>query len=276
MPLKAVLENLEGVEDAFKGLYKEIDKKFVLDIDDTVREHPSVMALKNAYDREKEGGAEAKRKLAEAETKLKELPDDFDASKWLEYKVAVEKDKEKKDKDVANLQAMFDTRVQNLEQANAAKLAEKDAAIADLDRQLDNLVVSTELTDLLVKSNVDQDLLEAAKLVIGRKVKVVPDQATGGRKVVVETTLGDQPAKDFVRAWAETDGKRFIAKPLGVDAKGGNQGRFGPNDNPFSATFWNKTKQAHLPAEKREDYARAAGFKDYQTAVMAREPVKAT
>lgn len=274
MPLKTVLESLEGVDDAHKGLYTEVDKKFVLDIEG-VDDHPQVKNLKSAFDAQKVRNQEISGKYAELELKVKELPDDFDAAKWLELKTAAERDKTKRDKDVENLQSLHEARIQALTQAHDARVSEKDTEIQGLDRQLDDLLVSTQLTDVLVGVNVAKEFLEAAKLVVGRKVQVVKNETSGERKVVVETNVGPQPMKDFVRTWAETDeGKPFIAKATGLDTKGGTGSRFSGVDNPFTSPHWNKTKQQTLPVEKREEMARAAGFKDFNTAIMSPRPVK--
>lgn len=271
MPLACVLDSIEAVSDELKPLYKEADGKFVLDLDDSLKSHPGTKPLQNALETIKTERNELKAKLAEAEPKLKELPPDFDAAKWAEFKIGFEKDKEKKDRDVADLKAMYETRVQSLEQQHGAALAEKDSTIASLNTELDNLVVSTQLTDLLVHANVGHDYLEASKLLIQRRVKV--EKTDGGeRKVMIETNIGDQPLKDYVKAWADSEGKPFLAKPGPIDTRGGLGSRIGP-DNPFSATHWNKTKQQAVPLEKREELARAAGFKSYDAAIMSPRPM---
>lgn len=271
MPLTCVLESLEGLNEDLKAFYKEVDGKFVLDLDgESIKLHPATKPLQNAFETTKTERNDLKAKLTELEAKVKELPDDFDAARWAELKIAAEKDKEKKDKDVANLQEMYDTRLKNLEQAHAAKLGEKDGQIALLDAELDDLVVSTQLTDHLVSNNVGQEYLEASKLLIKRRVKV--EKADGQRKVVVETNVGDQPLKDYVRAWADSDGKPFLAKATPLDAPGSGR-RFTGSDNPFLPSNWNKTAQQKLPAEKREEMARAAGFKDYQAGMMSARPL---
>lgn len=72
MGLKAVLENLDGLDDSLKTNYVEKDGKFYLDLDG-VDEHPAVGALKRAKDHEKTLRQTVEGKLREAEDKVGEL-----------------------------------------------------------------------------------------------------------------------------------------------------------------------------------------------------------
>ena len=72
MAYKAILESLDGVDEAIAGNYTEKDGKFYLDIEG-LDEHPGVGALKRAKNHEKELRQAAEGKLKEAEDKVTDL-----------------------------------------------------------------------------------------------------------------------------------------------------------------------------------------------------------
>lgn len=220
MGLKAVLDSIEGVDDAVRSLYKSGEGgKYVLDVDD-YDAHPSVRALKNAFESQKVAFAESKTKLSSAEAKLAELPDDFDAARWLELKAGAEKTKSEKDKEVANLQQLHEARITALTTKHAADIKARDDALAQRDDMIDRTARETELTSLLVKHNIKQELLDGAKLLIGSKVHT--NRADDGSRInVVPTNIGDLPLSDFVKGWVDGEGKPYIAAPTGPGATGG-------------------------------------------------------
>jgi hypothetical protein len=59
MALSTVLASLEGIDDAVKGLYKEVDGSFILDLDG-IDDHPSVKGMKSALETIKGKRDEAK------------------------------------------------------------------------------------------------------------------------------------------------------------------------------------------------------------------------
>lgn len=221
MALKTVLENLEGVDDALKSLYKENDGKFVLHLE-APEEHPVFRSLKNAHEAVKSERNDLKNKVSEFEGKYKDMPEDFDPAKWIEYKAAAAeaaKDGKKKDEEVQRLTSLHASQVSALEARHQAELKSRDDKVVELDNQLDNYVRDTELTGLLVKAKVDENLLDGAKLVVGRMVKTERAE-DGKRRNIVETDIGPVPLENFVKTWAETDGQRYLARPGGVDAPG--------------------------------------------------------
>lgn len=246
MGLKAVLDSIEGVDDAVRSLYKSGEGgKYVLDVDD-YDAHPSVRALKNAFESQKGAFTESKTKLSAAEAKLAELPDDFDAARWLEFKAGAEKTKGEKDKEVANLQQLHEARLDAMKKEYEAKLAESTSAIAQRDDMIDRTARDTELTSLLVKHHVKEDLLDGAKLLIGSKVKTNRGE-DGSRINVVPTNIGDLPLSDYLKSWVDGDGKPYIATATGPNAAGG--GRGGQGARMLRSEF------AKLPPQQQADIA---------------------
>lgn len=75
MALKAVLETLDDVPEAFQELYKEASEGvFVLGVDG-IDEHPAVKSLKTALDRQKEQRAAQAKQLTEAKAALEAFGD---------------------------------------------------------------------------------------------------------------------------------------------------------------------------------------------------------
>lgn len=251
MGLKTVLESLEGVDDAFKPLYKQGEGgKFVLDVED-YDSHPSVRALSGALTAHKATVAELREKLQTAESKVAELPEDFDPAKWLEWKAAAEKNKDGKDREVANLQQMYDDRVKAIKAEYDAKIAGLEGQISSRDDLIDKNSRDVELNSALVGANTKKEFLEAAKLLVAQRIKTVRLD-DGTRVNVVPTNLGDLPLADFVKGWAETDGKAFIAPATGPDTKGGLNKNGQPDKNPWAKDSFNLTEQGKILREDSE------------------------
>lgn len=225
MALKAVIESLDGVDDALRPLYKEVDKRWVLDVDG-VDDHPSVRNLKTAFETHKARNSELTTKVAEQETRLKELPEDFDPEKWIEFKALAadsQRDKVKKDEEVANLTQLHQSRLEQQAQKFTADIEAEKAKNNALEAHIDGIVRDRELTELLVGANVAKGLMQAARLQIGSQVKT--ERLEGGqRRNVVETNVGPVPLKDWMREWASSDeAEPFLAKATGPDATGSHR-----------------------------------------------------
>lgn len=250
MGLKTVLDSLDGVDDAFHALYRQGEGgKLVLDVED-YDAHPSVRAMKNAFEATKTAKAEAQAKLAALEAKVTEIPEDFDAAKWHEFKAAAEKTKGDKDKEVANLTQLHESRVAALQAKYDADIAAREAAIADRDATIDRTHRDTELTNLLVKHHVKEELLEGARLLVGAKITTVRGE-DGQRTNIVPTNLGDLPLADYVKSWASGDeGKPWVQPATGPAAPGGGRG---------TGNRINRADFLKLPPAKQAEMAQQAG-----------------
>jgi seryl-tRNA synthetase len=119
------------------------------------------------------------------------------------------------------------------EKLDAAKKAAKDATeklaatttqLTTLDTQFQRTMIDRDLSDALVKVNVDPALMPAVKALLERDAKVIVEGEN--RKAVI----GDKPVGDFVSAWATSDaGKAFVKAPASSGA--GGQGNAGNNGN---------------------------------------------
>ncbi|MBX3490896.1 hypothetical protein [Parvibaculum sp.] len=229
MGLKAILDTLDDVPAELHEHYTETKQKdsttkFVLDLEG-IDDHPKVRGVVTANRANIEKRDEYKKKLAEAETKLAELPDDFDVEEYLELKAAAVEDPndpEKKKQRDAHLQSqreVFEKRIENMQKQHAEAIAAKDAELAERDGYIDKSVVDTQLKDALLESGVNPDLIEGALATLKPSVKVAKDDS-GNRKPIVETDMGEVDVKSFVKDWASTKGKPYLAKAEGPSPKG--------------------------------------------------------
>jgi len=188
MPLKTVLESLEGLDEAAQSFYVETDGKYVLDVEG-VDDHPEVANLRNAYTRTKEDREKAKSEAATLKAKIAEL--------------------EKGAPDTAATQA----KITALEEQLAAKEAEagewrgKYTGVTR-DQSLANALQGVGITE--------PAFVKAATAMLSGDVKLGEDGTA-----YVDTAMGPKVLGDYVKSWAAGDGKAFVSKPQGGGAQSG-------------------------------------------------------
>jgi hypothetical protein len=266
--LKAILENLDSVEPQFHDLYDEKDGKFVLQVEG-IEQHPGAAAVKAALDRVRGEKRTLSEKLTAAENKLADIPDDFDAEEWLSLKAEApdpnDPDKKKpSDEHLQSQKRLFEQRIANMETKHAGEMKAKDGEIAERDGVIEAVLVEDGLTKALVEAGISKEYLKAARAMLKPSVRVVRED-DGTRRAVVETDMGEDDVGKFVLNWAQSDeGRVFVAKPTGGDAKGGNGRSLG--ENPFDPKNPNKTKQQELIVAndaKARQMAQAVGVTPY-------------
>ncbi|MES0071921.1 hypothetical protein [Mesorhizobium sp. M0058] len=283
MPLKTILEKLDGVDDAFHTMYEEKDGKFILQLEG-IDDHPAVIALKNGHTNSKRERDEARRKLTDAEKKLKGLPEDFDAAEWERLKTedeARQADPEGKDvrkqveTAVAAKERQMTTRHEAALRAKDEVIAEKDQTISGLTGDLRTTLVGDGLTKELVKAGVKPTLLKAAQRMFEGDVEIVEED--GKRIARMKTDLGGDELGKFIGNWAQSDeAKDFIAAPTGADERGGGRNLRLGETNPYAKDTWNITQQGALlksDRAKAERLAKTAGFKDLAHANSSMGPI---
>ena len=198
MALKTILDSLDDVPDALKSEYKEIDGKFVLDIEG-IDAHPAVVNLKTAHERTKAD----KKRLGDENIILKArvegLPDDFDADAYEVLQAQAEgKAPAKTDEQVAQVRAQ-------LEKKHNTELAKKDERITVLEGNINRLTVEDGLSKALDDAGVDPAFKPGAMALLKSKgaVKLVEDD--GAFKAQVETDMGPMPLSNYVKDWSGSD-----------------------------------------------------------------------
>ena len=256
MALKTVVDSMDDVPEALQAEYVEQDGKFVLRIDG-IDDHPAVVNLKTAHERTKTKNKALTDELTAAKSRLEGLPEDFDAETYEELRTAAEgKEPPKTDEQVARVR-------EQLERKHQAELAKERAERERLDGLLRKRTVDDALGQSLMEASVDQKFLAASKALLKDRVKVTDED--GDYVAVVETDMGPMPLKKYVADWAGTDeGKVFVSKPTGGDARGGTGQRFAENpfDDQGGKVKPNRTKQQEAilaNPEKARQMAIAAG-----------------
>ena len=194
MALKAVLETLEGVDDAIQPLYTETDGKFVLAVEG-VDEHPEVANLRNAYTRTKEDREKAKGEAHTLKAQIEEL--------------------KKTAPDTAATQAKLSQMQEQLEAATAQAQEWQSKFVG---KARDEAL----LQSLTAAGVIDPGLQQGAVALLAGKVKLGDDGTP-----YVETDMGPKVLGDYVKTWAAGPGKSYVAPPTGGGAGGGSKGSGG-------------------------------------------------
>ncbi|RVM02683.1 hypothetical protein [Sinorhizobium meliloti] len=258
MAIKAIIDSLDSVEEEYRSLYEEKDGKFVLAIEG-IESHPGAAALKAALDRVRGEKRTLSDKLTAAESRLEGLPEDFDREAFETLRQQAE------GKEPPKIEERLAAQKTQLEAKFAKDRERLEARANKLDSTLRRVMVDDGLTKALLDAGIDKNYLPAAKALLKEKgqIKLVEDDVA--IQVFADDGVNDRtPLSDYVRSWAGQDeGKVFVAKPTGGDAKGGDGRQF--SDNPWDSSNGKKpnlTKQQQLVQEnpsKARQMAQAAG-----------------
>jgi len=257
MAIKTILDTLDDVPEALRSEYKEVDGKFILDIEG-VDAHPAVANLKSAHERQKQANKTLQTDLTAAKTRLEGLPDDFDADAYEALKSQAEgKAPPKTDEQVAQVR-------QQLERKHQAELGKKDERIATLEGAVTKATIDDGLSKALDEAGVDPAFKPGAMALLKSKGAVKLIEEDGQFKAQVETDMGPMPLAGYVKDWSGSDeGKIYVKKPTGGDAGGSNGMKF--TDNPWDSSNGKKpnlTRQQELISEnpvKARQMAQSAG-----------------
>lgn len=237
MPLKAVVESLDGIDENLQSLYVQDGDKFFLDLDDeTIREHRGVLPLRNAFDRTKGELQKAKEEREDASAKLRALPEDFDPEMWKRLKEGG--DPAKREAQMIEMRKQFET------ERDEWKTKYEQAS-----GQVQRVIVERSLEDALAGAGITTPaFIKAARALLVGQVKL------DGDKPVVETDMGSFPVADYVKRWAAGEGKDFVLPPSGGGARGNDRGSSG-NGKTVSAN----DLESMNPREKAAFFAKNPG-----------------
>lgn len=215
--LKATLESLEGVDDAIKPFYAEADGRFVLKVEG-VDDHPEVANLRNAYARTKEDREKAKGEAATLKAQIAEL--------------------QKGAPDTAATQAKL-TQLQE-------QLAAKEAEAGDWKGKFVSVTRDRTLQEALQAAGiVNPTFVKAATTMLAGQVKLGEDGTA-----YVETGMGPKVLADYVKSWAASEGKDFVAPPSGGGAAGSKGGTSAGAKTMTRTEFDGLTPEAKVKAAR--------------------------
>jgi hypothetical protein len=288
--LPAYLENLDEIDDTLKGLFVETKDKdgktwFVLDLDDTVKQHPMVAALQNAHESQKKQNRELRTELQTLKTKAEGLPDDWDPDEWTRLKELetqfneLKKDggdpdfKARHDAEIQSQKKMYEERYEKLNKKMDTEVKKRDESIESLKGRIQKMVVQDGLTKALVEAGVKKEALPFVSAKLEKSIKVVEEDDEF--RATVDTDMGPLPLDQFIEKWSQSDeAKMFVEQAKGSGAEGthGKGGtRTDESTNPWSKTGWDMRRQAHIIAQdasRADRMAKAAGHKKARGALL--------
>ena len=262
MALKSVIEKASDILDALKEHYKETTiagKQMFALVVDGITEHPDVLNLKTAHEKQKATNRSLVAEMATLRERLDGLPDDFNAEAYEALKTAADgKTPPKTEEQVAQLRAQ-------LEKKHSTEIGKKDERINVLQMQINKLTVEDGLSKALDEAGVDPAFKPGAMALLKSKGAVKLVEEDGEFKALVETDMGPMPVGKYVTDWSGSDeGKIYIKKATGADAPGSNGRQTGENpwDTQGGKVKPNLTKQQEfirLHPERSRQLATAAG-----------------
>ncbi|PSJ60755.1 hypothetical protein C7I85_11985 [Mesorhizobium soli] len=257
--MKAILDSLDSVDAALHDHYKEVDGKFVLQIDG-VRDHPETQALKAALERVRKEKKDLVTEHEEAVARLEGLPDDFDADAYEALRAAADgKEPGKSDDRLVQVR-------EQLERKHADAIGKKDTEIAKLRGTIERLTIDDGLSRAMDDANIDAKHKKKLAPYLKAIGKIKLEEGDDGFSAQVDTDMGPVSLAKFVSDWAGSDdGKEYVGKPKGLDTKG-SDGRH-VDVNPWAKDTANLTKQGEVvradPGKARRMMA-AAGLSEAQ------------
>lgn len=186
--LKTVLDSLDDLDEGTQALYAETDGKYVLQVEG-IDDHPEVANLRNAYTRTKDDREKAKTEAKTLKDKIAEL--------------------EKGAPDTAATQA----KITALEE----QLAAKEAEAGEWKGKYTGVTRDQSLASALQTAGITEPaFVKAATAMLSGDVKLGEDGTA-----YVDTGMGPKVLGDYVKSWAASEGKAFVAKPQGGGAQPG-------------------------------------------------------
>ena len=225
MAIKAIVDDLDSVEETIRPLYEEQNGKYVLQVEDFKR-HPAFEALTASLNRIGRDKRAADEKLASLEERFSGLPEDFDADTYaaLEARAAGQDP------------AKVDERLAKQREADAKKMeaevAKREARLSKMEAALRKTKVDDGLNRALIEAGVSREYLSLAKAYLKEQGKIRLVEDDDDFEVFADDGIDERtPLTKFVGDWVSNEGKHLVPKPTGGNASGGTGQRF--TENPF-------------------------------------------
>lgn len=212
MAVRAVLESLEGVDEALQGLYAEKGGKYVLQVEG-INAHPDVANLKSAYEKTKRDLKDAKDTLGT-----------FDGVDLEEIAQLREKAAAGGKPDPEEMEKLRKQIADSARKEFERELAKRDEELTTTRSLLERRVVDGDLSAALEKVGVKP----AARRIIldhfkARGPKVVAD-GEQGPVAMFETEMGPQSAAALIESWAKSEEAQEFLAATGKGGSGAGNG----------------------------------------------------
>lgn len=261
MKLKAVLETLDGLNEAFHELYTEKDGKFLLTGVEGVKTQADIDRVNRALAQEKEAHKKTKEKLAPLADYLEDVDATVEKLTGYDDLVARAEGKGKNDAAIVseNTQLKKDL---TAAQRQLKALGEEVTTLKTTNTELTAKEKRRIIHDAVRAAGVKTKMLDTAvddALMLAERVMDVDENYN----VVTKDGVGVTPGLDAHTWLTEVQPKRphWWPASVGGGAKGSGGGG-GFVNNPWTAENWNMTEQGRIYNEdpaKAERMAKSAG-----------------
>lgn len=242
--LKAVLDTLDGLDEARTGLYVQGDDgRYYLDAEG-VDDLPAVQGLRGKRD-----------ELLKAQRELRDQLKAFEGLDAEAARTALAKLEELEDGKLKD-KGEFDKLRERIEKKHADDLAKVQAEIARRDGFIERLLIENAITAAIEEAKVLPQYREAVKaLMYQRGPKVVADG--DDYRAYFETDMGEAAVGAYVEAWARSDEAAAFLPPSGksgggASPTGGGGLPGGAKNNPWRKDSFNITEQGRITRENPE------------------------
>jgi len=235
--IKAIIDDLEKVEEGLRGLYRQVDGKYRLEVEDP-EALVDVAGLKSALDKERK----ARR---EAEARAKE----FQGIDPKEYR-RLQDELARSQEEQAARDGQWDKYKSLLEARHARRLQKLEQELKEAREANFKLVAEGGLTEALLAAGVRQELLPFVRSHLLPRVSLVHQE--GRAKAMV----GEVELSQFVKAWAQSpEGAATLAAPDNLGGGGGSPAGAAPPESDLRARLRQARKNRDAEAVMRLETA---------------------
>jgi hypothetical protein len=260
MALKAVVEKLDDVPEAFRELYAQRGDKFEIVGIEGMKTQADVDRLTTALTKERTDHKQTREKFAPfADMNIEEVHAKLDRIPELEAAAAGKLD-EKKLNELVEARLVTKVAPLNRELETLRKtVGEKDITIQNYTAKEKRNAISAAVTAAARKAGLQDTAIDDAVLLAERVFELGDD----GQTVTAKDGVGCTPGIDPVVWFSEMQTKRpHWWGPSKGGGAGGGSGNSGPGLNPWSHANWNMTEQARIYKEspaRADQLAKSAG-----------------
>lgn len=219
----SIVDDIDGVDESIRDFYAEENGVYVLQIDNFGK-HPGVQTLKTAADKHKRDKTELAEKLTAVEKRLEGLPEDFDSEAFETLKQAAEgKGGQPTDEQINQIREKVR---EKLESKFNEQIAEREQRIEKQQAAIQRMTVDDGLARAMDVANIDAQHKSKLLPYLKSTAKIeVEETEDGAFKAFAETDMGRVDLNKFVSDFAGSDdGKPYVAKSTGPNARGGANG----------------------------------------------------
>lgn len=260
MGLKALVDNLDDVDEKYHDLYTEKNGKFELTGIEGVKTQADVDRLQSALTKERNDHKAVRERLGMlGDRKIEDVLAQLDRIPELEAAAAGKMDEEKINQIV---ETRIKTKLAPIERERDTlrnQLSEKDKLIEGYTTKERTRMIHDAVRSAAATSKVLPEALEDA-LMLAERVFEVNEDGKVTTKDNVGVTPGVEPAVWFTDLQAKRP--HWWGPSSGGGAGGGNRNGGGGGANPWTHEGWNMTEQGRILKENRtraEQLAKAAG-----------------